>query len=294
MYYIYKISNKTNGMAYIGCTTKLGMRITQHFAADPKFNPIFHKAIREYGITNFTVEVLATTENEAEAYVLEQKYIKENGTTIPNGYNATLGGKGGLGNTFRKVVVLDKNCNYIKTFENTHEASVELGIDGLLICGCMRKDRASTHGYRFITEEEYQKYGTSKIQKRAIHKGTPVLQFSKNGDFIAEYNSLNEAADALGIDRHKITACLTGSTRSGAGYIWVRKSEYDGNGVEAYSVKRKGKKVSCLDLTTGEVVATYNSIADAAKAIGAKNHKFIQKVVDKPNLTAYKYKWVSA
>lgn len=293
MYYIYKISNRVNGMAYIGCTMRLGMRITQHFAANTKSNPIFHKAIKEYGITSFVVEVLATSEDEAEAYLLEQKYIKEHGTTIPNGYNATLGGKGGLGNSFRRVVMFDKDGNYIKTFENTHEAATELGISSLLINACVRNDRASTHGYRFMDEAEYKRHGNIKMQECLNARRTPVLQFSKSGEFIAEYSSLNDAADALGINRHKITSCLTGSTKSGAGYIWVRKSEYDGNGVPEYRINRKGRKVSCIDPKTGEVVATYKSIADAARAIGAKHHRFIQKVVDKPNLTAYKFRWVS-
>lgn len=43
---------------------------------------------------------------------------------------------------------------------------------------------------------------------------------------------------------------------------------------------------------TNKVVKEYDRISDAGKALGV-NYKAIHKVVDKPDRTAYGYKWIS-
>lgn len=48
--------------------------------------------MRKYGYSNFTMVPIATAENDAEAYVLERKFIKQEGT-YGHGYNMTEGGE---------------------------------------------------------------------------------------------------------------------------------------------------------------------------------------------------------
>lgn len=94
MYSIYKITSPS-GRFYIGVTNQNVMeRWRQHTVAAktrPGRHP-FRAAIRKYGIENFTVETLATTEDEAEALALEVRFIQD---TRANriGYNISAGGE---------------------------------------------------------------------------------------------------------------------------------------------------------------------------------------------------------
>lgn len=56
----------------------------------------------------------------------------------------------------------------------------------------------------------------SRIEKLSI----PILQFSKDGEFIKEWPSLNEAYRQLGIPTGSICKCLKGRYKSAGGYIW--------------------------------------------------------------------------
>lgn len=88
---IYKITNKVNGMSYIGQTRyTVEFRWKQH--QHKKDNTYFHNAIKKYGVDNFQVEIL----EECEYKDLDSKEIfyiaKYN--TFEKGYNLTIGGDG--------------------------------------------------------------------------------------------------------------------------------------------------------------------------------------------------------
>ena len=59
-----------------------------------------------------------------------------------------------------------------------------------------------------------------------------------------------------------------------------------------YTKLKKGRKIAQIDIKTNKVVKEYDRISDAGKALGV-NYKVIHKVVDKPDRTAYGYKWIS-
>lgn len=56
-------------------------------------------------------------------------------------------------------------------------------------------------------------------------RGNPILQFTKNGEFIAEYRSTCEAARKTGASRGMISHCINGWAKTGSGYVWKKKSE---------------------------------------------------------------------
>ena len=49
---------------------------------------------------------------------------------------------------------------------------------------------------------------------------TPVCQYSKNGDFIKKYNSIQEASDLTGIKGCNISNALSGIQKTAGGFIW--------------------------------------------------------------------------
>lgn len=95
--YIYKITNKINGKAYVGKTTRtVQERWEEHLHDSTKkqyyTNRPLYKAIRKYGSDGFTVETLEKVDlehlSEREIYWIEYFH------TCTEGYNATVGGDG--------------------------------------------------------------------------------------------------------------------------------------------------------------------------------------------------------
>ena len=64
----------------------------------------------------------------------------------------------------------------------------------------------------------------SEAHKGKIYANTkPILQFSKNGEFIAEYPSLHEASRQTGCNNSHISSCCKGERKSTGGFIWKYK-----------------------------------------------------------------------
>lgn len=94
---IYKAVNKTNGMIYIGQTTKtLEQRIAKHLGQES----LFPRALRKYGRDAFDFSVIDRAETKDELNEKEIYWIAHYGSMHPNGYNLTKGGEGGLGYVF--------------------------------------------------------------------------------------------------------------------------------------------------------------------------------------------------
>jgi group I intron endonuclease len=92
---VYKIINNINGKIYIGCTINFNDRIKRHFSGKYCGSELLHKAVKKYGVSNFSCEIIKyfnTTELMLKA---EIEAIKKYNSLIPNGYNIHLGGKGG-------------------------------------------------------------------------------------------------------------------------------------------------------------------------------------------------------
>lgn len=99
MSFIYKITNNINNKIYIGYTSQtLAIRWSQHKydALHPKQNKksLLHQAMIKYGFENFSIETIYNfNEHEEDWRKLEQKYIKELNSKVPNGYNILDGGE---------------------------------------------------------------------------------------------------------------------------------------------------------------------------------------------------------
>ena len=96
--FIYKITNTINSKSYIGQTIQnVKERLYQHCAtkcSKAVSNMAIHRAIKKYGKSNFTVEVIEEIDsanlNDRERYWIRY-YDSYN-----NGYNSTEGGQDGI------------------------------------------------------------------------------------------------------------------------------------------------------------------------------------------------------
>jgi hypothetical protein len=70
---------------------------------------------------------------------------------------------------------------------------------------------------------------------------TAVLQFDRQGNFIAEYKSMGEAYNKTGVPGSAICEVCKGNRRSAKGFIWIYKNEWNGNPPLLKQHKSKGK-----------------------------------------------------
>lgn len=98
---IYKVTNNVSGKIYIGKTKrKTRDRWLEHVRDAKNYsykNIPLHKAIIKYGAENFQIETIETNIPEEELNYKEKCYIKKfDSTNSSIGYNATVGGDGGI------------------------------------------------------------------------------------------------------------------------------------------------------------------------------------------------------
>jgi len=221
---IYKATNKINGKAYIGKTTKtLEKRKKQHIieAKNCKFH--FHKAIQKWGEVYFDWEVLFIAKNEKELNEKEIFFIKQY-DTYKNGYNQTKGGEGQLGwspsEETRKVWSEQRMGKNQYTAGYIHPKSKKLWSEDR-----KEQEKKKTEQRQLAANKKRSeklkgrepwnkgkkmkppsKEHLEKIQEARRKSGfVKVIQvFLENGELHAEYNSQNACKKELKIDHKTI------------------------------------------------------------------------------------------
>lgn len=92
---VYKIK-MPDGKCYIGVTTKTAkQRLAKHFEdAKGGRDTSIADAMRRCKFKGITIETLVECEDVEMLYEIEKEQIEKHDTRIPNGHNATIGGKG--------------------------------------------------------------------------------------------------------------------------------------------------------------------------------------------------------
>ena len=106
IYYCYRITNITNGKAYIGFATNPQLRWREHKRVAKKGKGFaLHAAIRKYGIEFFAFEVICCGKNRNEMLeIVEPQLIEQYQSKITqNGYNINRGGGGPTEETRQKM-----------------------------------------------------------------------------------------------------------------------------------------------------------------------------------------------
>lgn len=185
--YIYMIEHVSKKKRYIGQTNNVKNRMCRHKSdAKSGMSGALYDAIRLHGVDSFTVSVIDYAFTKEELNEAERYYIELYDTFHGEGYNCTEGGEG------------------VGTGENNH-----------------------FYG-RKHSEESREKM--SRNRKNKLCNGehpmaTSIIQLTLKGEFVAEYSTINECAEAVGVSRHAISNCCRGKSKSSGGYKWVYKDE---------------------------------------------------------------------
>lgn len=136
-------------------------------------------------------------------------------------------------------------------------------------------------GFNIITEvdrikmpdESRKKMSTSRI--KGIQEGTiklyqekPVYQYSLDGEFIAEYSNIKQAAIACKVNRSSINRFLSGIYRKGGNYLWSltkvdRMTPYSKNTKDN---SHFNKPIKVVNLDTREVLK-FSSIKQCSQVL---------------------------
>ena len=246
------------------------------------YNEYFSNAIKKYGLENINSEILRDDLTFEEAAELERYYIHLYNTTDKNkGYNITYGGEGFCKYDYFEVIDYYKN-------------SGECFKDTLKYLGCSSKTLLNILEGAGYNRKEL----TSKIDREAYYnqgKNTPVLQYDLKGNFIKEYKSMKEAADAVGLKSStSIFAVCEGKRNKAKNYFWrFKESDFIPLKIEIVFLSKHWKvKIGQYDKQTGQLLNIYNSIVEANLSLGkAKNDSSITAVCKGRRKSAFGYVW---
>lgn len=260
---IYKITNKINGKSYIGQSIHIEERWKEHIY-NPSKSSLIKLALQKYGINNFTFEVI----EECDENELDEKeiYWIKYYDTYYNGYNLTLGGSKGYKFDIEKIYNEYKNTNSISQTAKNIGCSINTA-------------RRVLHEYG-ITKFDCQ------IEKKVESIDPQTLLVVK------QYDSIQDAADDMKVDRAAISYAVNGSHKSAAGYFWKYQDEE--KNFKSEKIKNWKVKVCQIDKETDKILNIFDSAADAAEYLG-KDRKngssMIIAVCNGRKKTAYNYKW---
>ena len=182
---IYKIPSPSNRV-YIGQSINLERRF-KHYKnlKEIKGQKKVYHSIKKYGYINHTFEVLEECSenelNEREVYWINFYNCVEEGLNISGG-----------GGSFGKLNKGKKRSLQTKT----------------------KISRTKQDNPRDTTEEMTQMYRDTSTSKKQI------FQYDLDGNFISEYESINEAARQLGIRNDGISDCLREKQKTAYNFRW--------------------------------------------------------------------------
>ena len=259
---IYKITNTSNGVFYIGSSIEVEKRMQQHKSDLRHNNHHNHKlqnSFNKYGESSFTFEVIEYLRcDEKRLREIEQKYIDElkackrgvgfnlsptatGGTTL--GERNYFYGKGhllsGENNPFygrkhseeTKELIREKNSGFNSPwFGRRHREESRKKISESNIGKEFSTDHRNhlSESVKFAYQEGRLKPGVFTEEARAKQKekeSIRVLMIDDDLNVIKEFHSITAAGEYIGVNPENITRVCKGKNATSGGYKWMYSTE---------------------------------------------------------------------
>lgn len=210
-YCIYKVENLVNGQVYIGATSKsIDERKKDHFQrVDKTYSCNFHKAIRTFGLDAFSWEQIDTANNNDELAKKEKQYVLKYNSK-KDGYNSDCGG--GIKKTIYQYSIND-GC-LISKFNSLNDAGNAINVSKQDISRACLSVNNRLEGY--FWSYEFKEPFKPNIDRRR----KKVIQFTLEGEFLSEYDSIVDASKKSGTSKSSIAKVCRGERKSAGGFKW--------------------------------------------------------------------------
>lgn len=133
----------------------------------------------------------------------------------------------------------------------------------------------ATYGH---AHEKHMKTILDKYGKYHLKK--TVLQYTLDGVFVKEYDSITEASEESGIPMNNISACCRNVNTQAKGFIFVFKGDEERAMRGTLNRPYRRKEVNQFDLN-GNFIRTWESASAAAKAVGVASTSIINCALGK-------------
>ena len=223
-----------SGKKYIGIT---GQSVERRWGNGSGYKNCisFYRAIEKYGWDNIKHIILYSGLRKEDAEHKEIELIKEYNTTDSRyGYNIENGGST-IGKhsveTKKKIGIANKgNISPFKGVPRSEETKKKISeknkvaLKGNIPWNKGIKCGASWNKGIELSEEHKKKLSEAKKGKPS-RRIKSILQYDKDNNFIAKYESLTIAGQTIGGDIRNISACCLGKKKTAYGYVWRYESE---------------------------------------------------------------------
>jgi group I intron endonuclease len=200
MGYIYLIINKINGKKYVGQSIQydINRRWNQHMN-NISGKTYLSNAFIKYGRDNFKFKIICICFDE-DCNRYEEEYIKSFNTISPNGYNLRYGGNNS--HLHPDTIKLIKS-KITDEYKEKMSKIVKLALE-----------KRKLDGYtQSINSLENLKKACEKRKRK-------VRQYTNNGIFISEFNSIKEAELKTNINNRRISYVCNGKKELAGGFVW--------------------------------------------------------------------------
>ena len=164
------------------------------------------------------------------------------------------------------------------------------------------------NGYNQTNDTQHPINATESYQKMSNTKrenAKKVALVDENNNILKIFRSIVDCAEEMGADEKKIGACCRGErkTTNGQKFYWLNEEDklivpeykrdlYKG-AAGTTQIQVTNRKVAKIDIKTGEILATYNSIALAARENNCDNSGISKVCNGKRNSTGgFKWKYI--
>lgn len=321
---IYKITNLIDNKCYVGQSRDIQKRFAVHRRTafnqnSSNYNLPLYRAIRKYGLDNFTFEVL----EECKIDELDQKeiyYISLYNSYGECGYNLTIGGNQAPHYNKLSDSLVDEIIERLKTsLDNSETIGQDFGVTGRTIRGinsgecCLRdtetypiRNKLSTHpnedcvdkitsceicGVEITNNARYCLKCIHKVQRHVADRPSKIdlaISIKENGFaatgrmFGVTGNTIKKWCKSYNIPHLRKDIILWYNNQMGV------ENDLQSNKKEKTI---QDKPVKQIDLNTNKVLQIFKSENDAAHSLGKKKGNHIGEVCNGIHKSAYGYGW---
>jgi hypothetical protein len=268
-YIVYKTTNLVNNYIYIGVHGTDTLETFDKYLGNgvytnrpntyEKAKTCFQQAVKQFGVTNFYRETLATFDTAEEAYALEELLVNDDFLARSDVYNMIRGGV--INNTAGKTIYKYSAITgeFISSYPSVTAAAQSVKSSGSTLVHSIKhrfQIRGSVFDFNKVPKIDITMYNFKELQ--------PVYRYKKDGSYDKAFDSLNQA----GRYTFDTTAtCIQKAARLGylvkdAYYFSFYKCDkYD----KARTEQIKKRPVSQYS-STGDFIKTYTTQEQAEKS----------------------------